>query len=38
MHVTYCDEYGHFLNNGSLVSATTDNRPKHELYGVVAAI
>jgi hypothetical protein len=38
MHVTYCDEYDHLLSNGSLVSATTDNRPKHELFGVVAAI
>jgi hypothetical protein len=28
----------HLLGNGSLVSATKDNRPKHELFGVVAAI
>jgi hypothetical protein len=34
----YSDEYDHLLGNGSLVSSTTDNRPKHELFGVVAAI
>jgi hypothetical protein len=28
----------HLLGNGSLVSATTDNRQKHELFGAVAAI
>jgi hypothetical protein len=34
----YCDEYYDLLGNGSLVSPTKDNRPKHELFGVVAAI
>jgi hypothetical protein len=28
----------HLPGNVSLVSAETDNRPKHELFGVVAAI
>jgi hypothetical protein len=28
----------HLLGNGSLVFAATDSRPKHELFGVVAAI